>query len=89
MTTTTAQPTTNQTGEPVELARYQADVGERILIGQRVDGRARVTDEPAAGNGRRYLIEAYLESKDALDALIADYLEKARRLGYVPMHGWF
>ena len=89
MTTTTAQPTTKQTGEPVELARYQADVGERILIGQRVDGRVRVTDEPAAGKGRRYLIEPWIESKDALDALIADYLEKARRLGYVPMHGWF
>jgi hypothetical protein len=66
-----------------------ADVGERILVGQRVDGRVRVTDEPAAGKGRRYLSEAYLESNDALDALIADYVEKARRLGYVPMHGWF
>lgn len=49
----------------------------------------RVTDEPAAGTGRRYLVEAWMESKAALDALVADCLEKARRLGYVPMHGWF
>jgi hypothetical protein len=89
MTTTTPQPTRNQTGEPRELARYQADVGERVLIGQRVDGRVRVTDEPAAGTGRRFLIEPWVESNAALEALLADYLEKARRLGYVPMHGWF
>jgi hypothetical protein len=89
MTTTTAQPTTKHTGEPVELARYQADVGERILIGERVDGRVRVTDEPATGTARSFLIEPWIESKAALDALVNDYLEKAQRLGYVPMHGWF
>ena len=89
MTTTTTRPATGQTGQPVELARYQADVGERLLIGQRVDGRVRLVDVPVDGTGRRYLIDAWLESKAALDALVFDYLAKARQLGYVPMHGWF
>ncbi len=79
------------TGQRVELATYTtADSDEqRVLIGQRVDGIVRVTDEPAHGDGRRYLVEPQLESKAALDALIDDYLAKAERIGYAPMHGWF
>jgi hypothetical protein len=61
----------------------------RVLIGQRVDGIVRVTDEPAHGNGRRYVVESELESKAALDALVDDYLAEAKRIGYAPMHGWF
>ena len=56
---------------------------------QRVDGIVRVTDEPAHGTGRSYLVEPELESKAALDALVDDYLVKAKRTGYPPMHGWF
>ncbi len=75
---------------PIELARYRCDVGERILVAQRVDGAVRVTDVPAQGTGRSYLVEPKLESKAALDALVADYLVQARRLGFVPMFslGW-
>lgn len=87
MTTTVDRPT----GQRVALATYTtADSDEqRVLIGQRVDGIVRVTDEPAHGDGRSYLVEPQLESKAALDALIDDYLAKAARIGYAPMHGWF
>lgn len=87
MTTTVERPT----GQRVALATYTtADSDEqRVLIGQRVDGIVRVTDEPARGDGRRYLVEPQLESKAALDALVEDYLAKAKRIGYAPMHGWF
>lgn len=78
------------TGQRVQLATYTTDTGEpRRLIGQRVDGVVRVTDEPAGGQGRAYLVERELESKAALDALVDDYLTKAERVGYPPMHGWF
>jgi len=91
-TTTTAATTTERpTGHRVKLAAYTTKDGNepRVLIGQRVDGIVRVTDEPADGEGRRYLVEPQLESKAALDALVDDYLAKANRIGYPPMHGWF
>lgn len=79
------------TGQRVQLATYTTrDSDEpRVVIGQRVDGIVRVTDEPAHGPGRRYVVEPELESKGALDALVEDYLAKAKRIGYAPMHGWF
>jgi hypothetical protein len=61
-------------GERVELARYQLRTGERVLYGQRIDGAGAVVDVPAGDHGRVYLIERHLESKAALDALVADYL---------------
>ena len=30
-----------------------------------------------------------ITSMGELEALVADYLAKAKKLGYVPMHGWF
>jgi hypothetical protein len=85
--TTSDQP---QSGQPVHLAQYTCDVGDRVLIGQRVDGIVRITDCPADGQpGRRYLVEDGLERLSELQALIDDYLAKASTLGYVPMHGWF
>lgn len=81
------QPTT---GPRVELATYTTHTGEhRALIGQRIHGIPRVTDEPKQGDGRRYLVEAHLQTKAELDALVTDYIAKAKRLGYAPMHGWF
>jgi len=59
------------------------------LVGQRVDGDVRVTDEPATGQGRSYLVESELESKAALDALVSDYIAKSQKLDYPAMHGWF
>jgi len=83
MSTTTARPTGGRT----ELARYTVAAGERILYGQRVDGVVRLTDNPANGHGRAYLVERELEldGNAALWALIDDYLTQSRRLNTIPM----
>ncbi|MGH2941413.1 MAG: hypothetical protein ACRDLN_01365 [Solirubrobacteraceae bacterium] len=84
-----ATDTSTQTcGQRVELGRYATDTGDRRLVGQRIDGIVHVFDEPTT-DGPTYTIEAGLHSKAELDALVADYLAKAKRLGYAPMHGWF
>jgi hypothetical protein len=69
------------TGERVELARYELRTGERVLYGQRINGAVAVVDVPAGDDGRVYLVERHLESKAALDALVADYLTTTRRRG--------
>ncbi len=86
MATETAEQTT---GRPQRLATYTADVGERILVGQRVDDVVRVSDVPADGRGRSYLVEPEVGSMPELAALVAGYQAKAARLGHVPMLGWF
>ena len=50
--------------------------------------RVRVTDNPAGGRGRAYLVERELEQDGhaALVALVADYVEQAERHGVIPMH---
>ena len=77
----------NPVGEQIELARYSVPVGERVLYGQRVNGVVRVTDVPACGRGRAYLVERELEQDgyDAVKALVSDYLEQAELLEDVPM----
>jgi hypothetical protein len=86
MPTTTVQ----TTPAGVQLAAYQTEHhGARLLIGARINGDPHLYDVPAHGNtGTRYLVERGLTSKSELDALISDYLAKAARLGYPPMHGW-
>jgi hypothetical protein len=71
----------------VELHRYTVAGAERILYGQRIDGVVRITDRPASGPGRSYLIESGLEQDGyaALMALVADYVRQAAQLGAVPM----
>ncbi|MHB8660124.1 MAG: hypothetical protein ACYC91_19725 [Solirubrobacteraceae bacterium] len=71
----------NPVGERIELARYTVPVGERVLYGQRVEGVVRVTDVPACGHGRAYLVERRLEQDgyDALRALVTDYVPCRRR----------
>jgi hypothetical protein len=73
--------------EHVVLARYAFTGGERILYGQRVDGVVRVTDRPAGGADRSYLVESDVESDGypALEALIVDYTCQAARLDEIPM----
>jgi len=89
--THTPQPTTTTSpaGQRVELARYDSDTGTRRLVGQRLDGIVHLFDEPAAGDQPTYVVESHLETNSELRALIDDYLAKAKRLGYAPMHGWF
>jgi hypothetical protein len=77
----------NPVGERIELARYTVPIGERVLYGQRVNGVVRVTDVPACGRGRAYLVERELEQDgyDAVKALVSDYLDQAELLEDVPM----
>ena len=74
-------------GERTELARYEVTSGERVLYGQRINGCVRITDRPASGSGRSYLVERQLEQDgySALKALVADYTEQARGLDQIPM----
>jgi hypothetical protein len=74
-------------GERVELARYSLSNGERVLYGQRIDGSVRVEDQPAAGDGRIYLVETKLErdGNDAMKALVADYVGQAVEHDSVPV----
>lgn len=76
-----------RTGVRTELARYSVDGRERILYGQRVDGVVRITDNPASGGGRAYLVERGLEVDGyaALWAVVKDYVEQSALLNAVPM----
>ena len=74
-----AATTTPQVGERVELARYATSAGERVLYGQRVNGIVRVTDKPAIGRGRSFLVERGLTSHAELEALITDYVTESER----------
>jgi hypothetical protein len=66
-------------GERVELARYTIAGCNRVLYGQRIDGVVRVTDKPASGGGRSFLVERGLTSKAELEALVADYISESTR----------
>ena len=78
----------NHVGNRVELARYTTPAGGRVLYGQRINGAVRVTDNPAAGSGRAYVVERELEQDGnaALQAIVTDYVEQANRHGEIPMH---
>lgn len=75
------------TAERVELARYSISSGSRVVIGQRVRGALRVTDRPASGEGRSYLVDRGVgrDGDAALKALIRDYLAQSRIYDKVPM----
>lgn len=77
----------NRVGQRVELGRYRIPAGERVLYGQRVNGGVRITDVPATGGGRAYLVERELEKDgyDALKALVADYVAQAERHAAIPI----
>ena len=82
------RPRTPSVGKRTELARYRTPAGERVLYGQRVDGIVRLTDRPegaASASQRAYLVERDLQTKPELDAVIADYLSHAAKLGEPPM----
>jgi len=76
-------------GRATVLATYDCDEGSRQLVGQRVDGIVRITDRRTGGGGRAYLVEEGLTCMTELQAIVADYLEKAAELGHPPMEGWF
>ena len=76
-----------QVGELTELTRYEVRGIQRVLYGQRIGGCVRVTDRPASGAGRSYLVDRGLEHDgySALQALVADYTRQAQELGDIPM----
>lgn len=76
-----------QTNARHELARYTVSAGERIVYAQRVLGVVRLVDEPADGDGRRYVIERELTVMAELEALVADYLEQAQMWDVIPAAG--
>jgi hypothetical protein len=67
--------------------RYTVTAGERVIHGQRVLGVVRLVDDPASGEGRRYVIERELTSMAELEAIVADYLEQARLWDVIPATG--
>ena len=89
-TSTPAEHTPTTCGERVELGAYTTDTGEdRQLVGQRVDGIVHIYDEPTKGGEASYVVEQGLTTNSELTALVEDYIAKAAKLGYPPMHGWF
>ena len=66
-------------GQRVELGRYEITAGVRILYGQRVNRVVRVTDKPAAGRGRSFVVERGLTSNRELIALVSDYISESER----------
>jgi hypothetical protein len=85
-TLTTPRPTQPRVGTPTQLGAYTVSGENRVLIGQRINGVVRLSDQPATGRGRRYLIERGLEvdGQAAVDALISDYLKQAHRHQQIP-----
>lgn len=81
------EPARPKVGQRTEIMRYRAGTEQRVLYRQRVGQSIRITDRPAAGKGRAYLVEADLaqDGETAIDAIVTDYLAQARRLGRVPM----
>jgi hypothetical protein len=70
-----------------ELARYKLSTGGRVIRGERIHGRLKITDQPATASGRSYVVEHDLghDGHPALVALLADYIQRARELDEVPM----
>ena len=67
------------------LASYESNEGTRQLVAQRLRGKVALSDIPAAGRGRVYLIERHVTSVAELDAIVADYRELAADLRRPPM----
>jgi hypothetical protein len=75
--------------EPFELGRYETKAGEtRGLYGIRIDGKPRIIDAAAEGQGHTYTVEEDLREKGGngeVRALVADYIAQAKQLGHIPM----
>lgn len=80
-----APPQAPSVGALVELSRYSVATGQRIVRGQRILGVVRVTDAPADGQGRHYIIERGLSSHDELLGLVTHYVDHAHQCDDVPL----
>lgn len=77
--------TTETCGARVELGRYETEIGERVLVGRRIEGEVFVYDYPVTGEGRPWFVERGFDSKAELAVLVADYRRRAAELGACPM----
>ena len=69
-------------GRTHELARCQLPDGStRALVAQRINGRVAISDLPTTDEGRVYLVERHIESRAAMDGLVAAYMEDSTRRG--------
>jgi hypothetical protein len=86
-TLTAPRPSKTGVGKPTPLATYSIPGEDRVLIGQRVEGVVRITDQSADGAGRRYLVDRGLEEdgRAAVEALVADYLTQAAKYSRIPI----
>jgi hypothetical protein len=65
-------------GPRVELARYlTSDDGERVIYAVRVGGIVVVSDWPADGPGRAFVIERGVTCERELYALVTDYVDQS------------
>src|SRR4051794_23809905 len=64
-------------GPRVELARYLTSAGERVISAVRVGGIVVVSDWPAAGGGRAFVIERGVSCQRELYALVTDYVDQS------------
>jgi hypothetical protein len=87
VTSVTEQRRAGQTNERVELARYTVSAGERVIHGQRILGVVRLVDNPASGEGRRFVIERELVTMAELEAIVSDYLQQAETWDAIPAAG--
>jgi hypothetical protein len=87
VTSVTGTRRAGQTNERVELARYTVSAGERVIHGQRILGVVRLVDNPASGEGRRYVIERELTAMAELEAIVTDYLQQAATWDAIPAAG--
>jgi len=76
-----------RTIEHVQLGSYEFTGGRRILCGQRINGVVRVTDRPAEGSGRCYLVRHVHDGDgySVLQALVSEYTREARQLDQIPI----
>lgn len=70
-----------------ELARYPTTAGERVVMGWRRGSGVEVTDRPAHGRARAYLVDRGVCRPAQLAALLSEYLAQARLLDGCPMSG--
>jgi len=72
--------TTAPTTDRVELTRYTTTtLGERVLYGWRTGPTFLLTDAPAIGDGREYVVERQVASLDEVRAIVLDYCAQAQR----------
>lgn len=68
-----------------ELGRYTVTEGERVIYRAWIGAGIRVTETPANGRGRTFVVEEIGdEGFDALRALVADYLDQAAAHNQIP-----